>query len=109
MKKIFALAFFAALNLNLMATDIWGNNGIWDNNNDKEEKESTGNNNGFSFGNDPIFGGGTWLGASRPGGWEGDDNIGTNENDPAIPVGEGLLILLAGGAIYAAAKVRRKE
>ncbi len=109
MKKIFALAFFAALNLNLMATDIWGNNGIWDNSNNREDEETTDNNPLDPLGNNPIFGGGDWLGASRPGGWEPDENIGENEKDPAIPIGEGLLVLLAGGAFYVASKLKRKE
>lgn len=107
MKKIFALAFFAALNLNLMATDIWGNNDIWNNN--KENNESADNSNRSLFSNEPIFGNYTLFRATRPGGWEPDEGIGQNEKDPAIPVGEGLLVLLIGGGIYASTKLRRKE
>ena len=107
MKKIFALVFFAALNLNLMATDIWGNNGIW--NSSKGNDESTGNNT-ENIDNSPIFRGSEWLSANRGDiGWEGDEDNGSKDKKPGVPVGEGVLILLAGGALYTATKLRRKK
>lgn len=107
MKKILAMIIFAALGTNLMASDLWGNDGIWKNSNNSGSESGTDN--GIS--NDsPIFGSGEWLrSSSRPEEWDVDEDIKENEKDPAIPVGEGLLVLLAGGAIYAASKLKRKE
>lgn len=110
MKKLIAITLFAVLSFNLTASEIYGNNDIWGNGiNDKENNQSDNANYYNSFEDDPIFGGGQWLSSSRPGGWAADDDIGTNEKDPAIPVGEGVLILLAGGALYTATKLRRKK
>lgn len=102
MKKIVFSVLAVFMSLNMSASDIFGNNGIWGNG------ESQENNSDPVFGESSVFGNEEWLSA-RPGDtWATDESLGDNQ-EPAIPVGEGLLILLAGGAAYAAGKVRRKK
>lgn len=96
MKKFLLIAsFFAAMSsVTFASDDIWGNE----------------NDGSASVGESEVFGGNTWLKA-RPteGGWAGGDEIGSETNEkPGIPVGEGLLIMLVGGGLYAASKLRRK-
>lgn len=105
MKKfLMAISVLAAFSLNMNAADdIWGNN-------------SDDTNNGSAFGGGEIFSDSPWLGA-RPEVVAGGDGTGENEildeNDPngavEIPAGSGLLVLLIGGGMYAATKLRRKE
>lgn len=99
MKKfLMAISVLAAFSLNMNAADD-----IWGNNSDDTYSEST-----FSEGE--IFSDSPWLG-DRP----TDPTTGKEleTNDPngkvEIPVGNGLLVLLIGGGIYAATKLRRKE
>lgn len=105
MKKfiITALTIFLAVNTNLPASDIFGNDDIWSNRNDKTTEKSSEP----VFGESNVFGGRQWLSA-RPDNWATDENIGDNK-EPGVPVGEGLLILMAGGVAYAASKIRRKK
>lgn len=103
MKKfLMAISVLAAFSLNMnAANDIWGNN------NDNTNNES-------AFGGGEIFSDSPWL-STRPGEVAGGDGTGTNgeleTNDPKaeVPVGSGLLVLLIGGGIYAATKLRRKK
>lgn len=97
-----AISVLAAFSLNMNAADD-----IWGNNNDDTNSEPT-------FGESEIFSDSPWL-STRPGEVAGGDGTGTNgeleTNDPKaeVPVGSGLLVLLIGGGMYAATKLRRKE
>lgn len=96
MKKLFLfVSLFAALSTGVYADDIWGNS-----QNDEQSTE------------DPM-GTRSWMraaasGSTKPG--EGtflDDNLEDKES-AKTPVGEGALILLIGGGLYAVSKLRRK-
>lgn len=97
-----AISVLAAFSLNMnAANDIWGNNS------DDTNSES-------AFGESEIFSDSPWLG-DRPGELAGGDGSGEggmlDANNPTaeVPVGSGLLVLLIGGGMYAATKLRRKE
>lgn len=94
MKKLFLfVSLFAALSTGVYADDMWGNS-----QNDEQSTE------------DPL-GTRSWLRAStRPSANEND--LYGNKQDPlqdaGVPVGEGALVLLIGGGLYAVSKLRRK-
>lgn len=103
MKKfLMAISVMAVFSLNMNAADD-----IWGNNSDDTNSES-------AFGGGEIFSDSPWLG-TRPVEVAGGDGTGTNgeleTNDPKaeVPVGSGLLVLLIGGGMYAATKLRKKE
>lgn len=104
MKKfLMAISVMAAFSLNMnAANDIWGNNS------DDTNSES-------AFGGREIFSDSPWLGARPDGGLTGErggdinTELETNAPTAEVPVGSGLLVLLIGGGIYAATKLRKEE
>lgn len=105
MKKTVFLALAAFVSLNMSASGIFGDGDIWGNETAQED------NSGDVFGESSTFEDSEWLSA-RPSdyNWAVTDEVGDVEKTgPGVPVGEGLLILFAGGAAYAASKLRRKK
>lgn len=95
MKKLFLfVSLFAALSTGVYADDIWGNS--------QNDEETT----------DDAMGTRSWMRARPATGtstWAGDDTTGeTSPGKNEIPVGEGALVLLIGGGLYAVSKLRRK-
>lgn len=94
MKKLFLfVSLFAALSTGVYADDIWGNS--------QNDEETT---------NDDAMGTRSWM-RTRPtttnyAGSETDNETAPKPYD--IPVGEGALVLLIGGGLYAVSKLRRK-
>lgn len=93
MKKLFLfVSLFAALSTGVYADDIWGNS-----QNDEQSTE------------DPM-GTRSWMRvkpSADNGNWAPKD-AGTASDQNPVPVGEGALVLLIGGGLYAVSKLRRK-
>lgn len=107
MKKTVFLALMAFVSLNMSASGIFGDGDIWGNETAQED------NSGDVFGESSTFDDSEWLSAHSgdTGNWGTNELTGENPkgNPNVVPVGEGLLILFAGGAAYAASKLRRKK
>lgn len=105
MKKTVFLALAVFVSLNMSASGIFGDGDIWGNETAQED------NSGDVFGESSTFEDSEWLSA-RPSddNWASQDaGMDATPAEPGVPVGEGLLILFAGGAAYAASKLRRKK
>lgn len=97
MKKLFLfVSLFAALSTGVYADDIWGNS--------QNDEQSTVDRMGTR----------SWMrsNSTRPDAkQDGSDlleDYSPAPNDAATPVGEGALVLLIGGGLYAVSKLRRK-
>lgn len=93
MKKLFLfVSLFAALSTGAYADDIWGNS--------QNDEQSTVDRMGTR----------SWMRAYpvNTDNFAPDEIDGETNPSPETPVGEGALILLIGGGLYAVSKLRRK-
>lgn len=95
MKKLFLfVSLFAALSTGVYADDIWGNS--------QDDEQSTRS-------MEDLMGTSSWLSTTAPTNYADPDiNKDDTNKEPGVPVGEGALVLLIGGGLYAVSKLRRK-